>query len=294
MLVTGAGGFIGRRLCQHLAAAGHSVVACVRRANGLPGQVPIDVADRPAFSALVKSARPQSILHLASAGVAPQRAHDLTVVADNLALADSVVNAAAEIEGCAVVCAGSMAEYGAQDAALHETLPTNPGPTLTSYAIAKLAAGLHARALGHRLGVAVTVARLFGVYGPGEPAHRLFPALLAGLAAGRPVELSDGLQRRDFVHVDDVCTCLITLATRGQGNLLVNIGCGESVVVADVCRRIASMVNADASLLHFGARPRSPGDADLLMADVSVLKAVVGHVPPARLASTSYDSAWFQ
>ena len=95
----------------------------------------------------------------------------------------------------------------------------------------------------------------------------------------------DGLQRRDFIHIDDVCEGLVRLSTvRGhEDGLLVNMGTGVALSVRDVSRWIAAAVDADESLLQFGARQRSPGDADLIAADVSRLRETLRWVPPQRL-----------
>ena len=53
--------------------------------------------------------------------------------------------------------------------------------------------------------------------------------------------------------------------------------------VGDVARWIAAAVDADESLLRFGARERSPGDADLIVADVTRLRQTLGWVPEQRL-----------
>jgi nucleoside-diphosphate-sugar epimerase len=286
LVVTGAGGFIGRRLCAHLAAAGRQVVAVSRGPlPGFPCPVSqVDVSDAPELTGIIREVAPVAIIHLASVGVKPSQSADLTAVPANLALAHAVVLAAASVPGCRVIHTGSMAEYGSHVGALHEDLPLAPAATTTAYALGKLVAGLHAQAMGARLGVQVVVARLFGVFGPGEEPHRLFPTLLTNLRAGQPVLLSDGRQRRDFIHVDDVCEVLTALADHPSVAGVVNIGSGEAVEVARICRGIAAALGADPALLRFGARPRSPGDTDLLLADTRRLADWLGRVPPARLA----------
>lgn len=290
LLITGAGGLVGRRCRELVHRMGIASEACSRRPE--PGADVVDATDHAAFAAFVRRIRPQAILHLAAVGVHPARADDPGVFEANLAMANAVVRAAALVPGCRVVCAGSMAEYGDHAGPLHEDLPMVPAANTTAYATAKLAAGLHARSLGLRLGVPVIVARLFGVYGPGESPHRLFPTLIAGLRAGTPVPLSDGRQRRDFIHVDDACRVLVDLAGSTQGGV-VNVGTGVAVAVGEVCRRLAATMGADPGLLQFGVRARSPGDADLLVADTTRLAAIVGGVPEARLARERYDLGWF-
>jgi UDP-glucose 4-epimerase len=68
---------------------------------------------------------------------------------------------------------------------------------------------------------------------------------------------------------------------------VVNVGTGQSVRVRDVVESLCRQMGGDLSLLAFGSKARSPGDADRLEADVELLKSVLGWVPPQRLTSTA-------
>ena len=270
-MVTGAGGFIGRRLVQTLAREGAEVCGWTRQ--------DIDLLDRAAVVAAMDAVRPSAIFHLASAGVGAERAHDPKVIAEDVAMTGALLAAAPR--GSRLVVTGSMAEYG-RGGRHGEDDRCDPR---TAYAIARLAAGSLALAYAEKYGLAVTVARLFGVYGPGEAPQRLFPQLVESLSAGRAVPLSDGLQRRDFIHVDDVCRTLIAIAATpaAGGPPIVNVGTGKAVRVRDAAEWIADALAVPRALLEFGARQRSPGDEDLLEADVTRLSALLGAAPPQRL-----------
>lgn len=271
VLVTGAGGFIGRRLVGTLARGAADVTGWTRQ--------DVDLLDSAAVAAAMAALRPATIFHLASAGVGAARAYDPRVIAEDTAMTGALLAAAPR--GSRLVVTGSMAEYGRGGRHREED---RCDPT-TAYAIARLAAGSLARAYAERHGLAVTVARLYGVYGPGEAPQRLFPHLIESLSAGRPIALSDGLQRRDFIHVDDACRALIAIAAAPPGGCppLVNVGTGRAVRVRDAAEWIADAIGAPRALLQFGARQRSPGDEDLLEADVTRLAALLGAAPPQRL-----------
>lgn len=83
--------------------------------------------------------------------------------------------------------------------------------------------------------------------------------------------LSEGDQVRDFVHVDDVCETLITLARSTAMPTLVNIGTGIGLSVRAVCETIADVLGAPRDLLGFGERPYRAVDEKLLVADVTLL-----------------------
>lgn len=272
VVVTGATGFIGLRLCRLLAAEGAEVFFWSRSS--------VDLSNAQAVQQGMERDAPDVVFHLASSGVRGAMAHEPSVIGDDLAMMAHLI--AYVPSGCHLVVAGSMSEYGSSGR-LSESERCMPK---TAYGIAKLASTLFALAYGPRRGVRVTVARLFGVYGPGEATERFFPTLLHYLRARKDVALSDGRQRRDFVHVDDACRVMIALALRGgEVKELVNIGTGSAVCIREVAEMVADGIGAPRSLLRFGERSRSPGDADLLVADSKHLLQLIGWVPPDRLTT---------
>jgi nucleoside-diphosphate-sugar epimerase len=218
------------------------------------------------------------VFHLAAFGARPGQANAPQAVTANVAMAANLAGTAAP--GTVVVMAGTMAEYG-RAGVLGEADACTPD---TAYAIGKYVAGTYATEYGPKRGVTVRVARIFGAYGPGEHPDRLFPSLVRELSAGRPIPLSDGTQRRDFIHVGDIVEGLMRLAGLSSlDSFVVNLGTGHAVGVADVCTWVADALGADRSLLRFGERERSPGDADLLQADTARLASLLDWVPPQRL-----------
>lgn len=270
--VTGASGFVGRRLAALLNSRGTRVARWSRPQ--------VDLLDAASVVAASERDAPKTICHLAATGVSAAHAHDSAIIAANLSMTQNLLAAAPE--GARIVIAGSMSEYG-RAGRLAESDRCTPR---TAYGIAKLASGLYAAAYGPLREQRVSIARLFGVYGPGEAPQRLFPSLIDALRRGEPVDLSEGLQRRDFVHVDDACAALAEIAAVDTGgDPAVNLGTGQAVRVRDVAQWIAESLGASPDLLRFGARPRSPGDEDLLEADTTRLISLIGYAPPQRLES---------
>lgn len=274
VVVTGASGFVGRACVASLRAAGIAFEAW--------GRERCDLRDATAVRDALRAASPTHVLHLAAAGVLPAEARRPNVAADNVAMAASLLTAADGMD-LAFVVAGTMAEYGAIEAdRLDErapTLPTNP------YGIGKLAASLlfaaHPRAC---------VARLFGVYGPGELPHRLFPAVIAAAEERRSLPMSDGLQVRDFIHVSDTAEVLVSLLRLERAPRVINVGTGLGLTVRDVSERVLRAAGGAPSLLEFGARPRHATDVDRLVADTTLLERTLGRVPPSRLRDQDLDA----
>ena len=265
-LVTGASGFIGRRLLGKGNETGLDIVGWSR--------AEVDLCDPVAVRAEVMALAPDTVIHLAA--TPPARFGDGW---SNVAREVSMLSylAAAMPDRSRLIVAGSMAEYGYSGThAEHDLRLPN-----TAYGLAKMACSDHALALAAS-DRDIVVARLFGVYGVGEASARLLPTVVDRLKRNLPVPLSDGEQIRDFVHVDDICACLLEIGSLVDAADVLNVGTGHGLSVRDVCLRIADFLGADHDLLEFGAISRRHVDENMLVADTRLMQQQLGHVPPQR------------
>ncbi|HQU67521.1 MAG TPA: NAD(P)-dependent oxidoreductase [Albidovulum sp.] len=265
VLVTGATGLIGRHLAGPLARRGFEVVTQSRSGGDVTGDLlkdPEGVAERAGATHLI---------HLAWHDAPTAR----MTAPENLDWATAslrLLRAFAARGGKRAVMVGSCAEYDWTGAGrLSEDAPLKPA---TPYGAAKAGTGIAALGLAGSLGVSLVWARPFFIYGPGEPQGRLFGDILKGLAAGKTVDCTDGLQRRDFLHAADVAAALAhLLASDVEGP--VNIGSGKAVEVREMIGTLARALDRG-HLIRLGARPRPANDPALIEADVT------------RLASTGF------
>lgn len=272
LLITGATGFIGRRVVALAQARGLAVLA--------PPRAEVDWADRSAAAGYLGLHRPGAIVHLASPGVFAPNPDDPALEMAECVLIDNLLDHA--IPGCRIISGGSMAEYGIAGR-LDEGITCQP---TNAYARAKHTAGLRLVEALERGDVTGCHARIFGAFGTGEAPRRLFPSVVAALRQGEAVDLSDGLQWRDFVHVDDVARALLDLAAAPVlPDPVVNVGTGSAVTVRSAVERVAHELHAPPGLLRFGAVARSVHDQDKLEAETARLRAAIGWVPQQRFAS---------
>lgn len=113
-------------------------------------------------------------------------------------------------------------------------------------------------------------------YGPDEPKNRFLQSCVALLKENRPLELTKGDQRRDFVSVFDVIGALGTVAsTERTGFYRVPVGSGESPSIREVVEYLKEITKSQ-SELHFGAIPQRANEPST-KADLSVLESFGYH-----------------
>lgn len=273
VLLTGASGLIGRQTAAALAARGFDVIPVSRRGPGLRGHLLADP------EAVASAARADHMLHLAWHD-GPDRMNapaNLDWVGASLRL----LSAFAATGGRRAVMVGSCAEYDWQGPGrMDETTPLRPA---SIYGAAKAATSLAAVAGARTLGLSLAWARPFFCYGPGEPEGRLIGDLVRGLLAGRPVDCTDGLQRRDYLHTADLGRALAELMESPVEGP-VNIGSGDAIAVRDLVGAFARAAGRE-DLIRLGAIARRPNDPPLIEADVTRLRDEVGFTPHYDLES---------
>ena len=270
IVVTGAAGFIGRRVVARLAQNGAKVFAVDR--VPAPADFPATVECRGVDLAHAAGELPpaDALVHLAWNMNRADEAGQTQAVADFRRLLEAGA-------WRAVVGLGSAEEYGELEGRLREDVA--PGTKLSAYGRAKHAAGQALEAWARGAGRKAVWLRPFVVYGPGQGGTMAIPSALRCARERTPGDFSEGLQFRDFVHVDDVADG-IAAATLGLPAMkrawaVCNLGRGEPVRLRDVLERIAAQANAR-ELFRFGARPMRPGEPQEQYADIAAASDLFG------------------
>jgi UDP-glucose 4-epimerase len=252
VLVTGASGFIGARLCERAVELGGVVHGVSRRSlpassHGVHWEQ-VDLTDEAAVRALLRRVQPDVVLHLASE-VSGDRSADavLPMLHANLVAAVNVMLACGEA-GCArIVLAGSMEEpdFGDPDAVAQ-----------SPYAAAKWAALSYARMFRALYELSVVHLRIFMVYGPGQrDLRKLVPYVTTSLLRGDAPELMSGDREVDWIYVDDVVDAFLAATVApGADGASVDVGSGELVTVRAVVARLRRLVGGTIEP-SFGAVP---------------------------------------
>jgi nucleoside-diphosphate-sugar epimerase len=287
VLVTGAGGFVGRHAVADLIARGFTVHGVGRKPSHDDSITwhQADLLDDGARAALLHAVRPSHLFHLAW----ETRHGYFWSAPENPAWAEATLDLIRRFQdggGRRAVVAGSCAEYdwSLNDGDCFET--TTPCRPATPYGRAKLATFEAASEEAAASGLSLAWGRLFLLYGPHEGAARLVSSLIRAMLAGEPVALKEPTALRDFLHAADGGAAFGALvASDVEGP--VNIASGRGVAIADVAR----MIGADVS----GADAPPDGSPARLVADVSRLRDEVGFTPRYNLESGLTETvAWWR
>ena len=126
-----------------------------------------------------------------------------------------------------------------------ELKPRNP------YSASKAAADRLAYSYFATYGVPVIITRASNNYGPYQFPEKVIPLFVTNAIDGRPLPLyGDGLNVRDWLHVDDHCRALDLLIERGSDGEVYNVGGGNEVRNVDLTHRILELTARPASLIQ--------------------------------------------
>ncbi|MCC6538060.1 MAG: NAD(P)-dependent oxidoreductase [Bryobacterales bacterium] len=254
ILITGASGFIGRRLLKRLETegGGHDMFVLPS-----PHFQPARVAGRR--YRLVESAaeaRAELIYHLAGPALeASEAEHEAVTVGGTRRLLAALGPAAPGRRPPRLVLAGSGAEYGSG----HGWRETDAPRPDTALGRAKCAAAAYARAAA--LTVSLVHLRLFTPFGAGEAETRLIPSAVRAAVRGEAIRLrTTGEQTRDYVEIDDVVEALVRAGRPDAAlapGITINVCSGQPRRALDVAACVARIAGSGVRVEPGTVRPEA-------------------------------------
>lgn len=315
-LVTGAAGFIGMHVCQHLLQRNESVVgvdilndyydinlkqARLARLNGKSNFsfIRLDITDMAALTDCIADHKVTRVVHLAAqAGVRYSITNPHAYGSSNLVGFLNILEACRHAEVEHLVYASSSSVYGGnRKMPFSEVDPVDHPVSL--YAATKRANELMAHSYSHLYGLPTTGLRFFTVYGPwGRP--DMSPLLFArAMFEGGTLDVfNHGKMQRDFTFIDDIVEGVIRVldrpstadtnydailpnpATSNAPWRIFNIGNHDPVKLFDYIKLMEQAVGKKA-IINF--KPMQDGDVIATYADTHGLKEWVGFAPSTPL-----------
>lgn len=256
-LITGAGGFLGSYLAEHLLDQGQEVVAATRTVNGALASlrdrlatIAVDLLDQEALRALVRDVKPEVVFHLAAQSQPRASWQDPETtfrvnLHGTLYLLDAIRSAGLDP---VIQVMGSSAEYAsdpATNSCIREDHPLAPS---SPYALSKIAANHLCLLYGRAHGTRILRVRPFFVIGPrklGDAASDFARAIVAVERGERQhIEVGNVQAIRDFVDVRDAVAALWLLVLRGRPGEVYNLCSGVGRPVGELLNLMRSWARA--------------------------------------------------
>jgi nucleoside-diphosphate-sugar epimerase len=230
VLVTGASGYLGRRVLDLLKKNGLEAVGSARSRDG--GLATCDLTDRASVGELMRRLGPVTVIHCAA--VVPRSAseyHDAKAGAASLLMVENLVRQKPR----RFIYASSMTVYPDHIVTAHED---DAMPAGNGYAAHKLEAE---KSLLAQAEMDVAILRLPGLFGPPRRSGVLYNAALA-FAKGQDFRLVVPAPRWSALHVDDAAEVMVRAAQQApQHQYVVNVGYPGRMAVADAVAQLASI-----------------------------------------------------
>jgi UDP-glucuronate 4-epimerase len=298
VLITGGAGFIGSHAAEHLLSQGNSVTIlddfnsfydpAIKRSNiqSLRGKVRIeeaDIRDAAAVLQIVRSCKPEAILHLAArAGVRPSIREPELYIDTNIKGTFNLLEAARLNGVPRFISASSSSVYGTlKTAPFREDMCLNQ--TISPYAATKLAAEQLCSNFSHLYGMRCISLRFFTVYGPRQRPDLAIHSFTRAIHEGRSIQqFGDGSTRRDYTYIDDILQGILA-CFHYDGPIcdVFNLGESQTTTLAEL---IASIELALGKRAVIEKLPDQPGDVPLTYADISKARERLNYRPHTQIA----------
>lgn len=286
-LVTGAAGFIGPHVIDHLVADGFDVAAFDLQEVDIPGVRSI-VGDLTNAVDVDKAVADVDVVcHIGAIGDVYLAGNEPALAASvNVTGTANIAVAAAKAEA-RVVYASTWEVYGEPEyQPLDEAHPTNPDHP---YNITKLAGESMLFAADRLQDVPTMALRLGTAYGVGLRANSVFRIFIDRARAGEPITIQgDGSQSRQFTHAKDIARAFSLACRSDVREMALNTVAPEAVSIKELAELVVARFPTE---LTFG--PPRPGDVPPAAVSAAKAEEVLGwkaEIPFDRGLSELMDS----
>ncbi|MEQ8833748.1 MAG: dTDP-glucose 4,6-dehydratase [Miltoncostaeaceae bacterium] len=266
ILITGGCGFIGSQFVRLAVGRGHEVVNVDKLTYaGNPANV-ADVAGDPGYRFVHADIADAEAMAGAMAGVevvvnfAAESHVDRSILTPGEFIHTDVVGTAVLLDAARTAGVRRFVQvstdevYGSiQEGAFRETDPIQPS---SPYSASKAGGDLQVLAWHRTFGIDAVITRGSNTFGARQYPEKLIPLFVTNALDGESLPVyGDGMQVRDWIHVEDHCEGIWTAMEAGVAGEVYNVGGGNEVPNIEITRRILAATGAGEDLIrHVGDR----------------------------------------
>jgi nucleoside-diphosphate-sugar epimerase len=271
ILITGGAGGIGSTLAYAL-RKDHEIIVVDNLRNGYIENLSINDKEfckfflldirSNAFTEFIKNEKPDIIIHLAAITSLPDCESNINECIDiNVTGTLNVLESARLNNIKRVIFASTSAVY--ENNKIDEINGFTEDLTISPrlfYSLSKKLAEEICMSYEKNYGMEIPILRLFNVFGPRQDIHRKSPPLLNYLVREfknnrQPILHSNGEQKRDYIHINDVIGAFIICLTNPNAkNNIFNISSGNLLSVKDIVRYTKEALNINIDPVYRSAK----------------------------------------
>jgi len=172
-----------------------------------------------------------------------------------------------------------------------EEFPLAPN---SPYSASKASSDLLARSYFRTFGLDVVITRCSNNYGPYQFPEKVIPLFVTNLMDHLPVPLyGDGLNVRDWLHVDDHCRGIVMVLDQGRTGEIYNIGGGTELTNKELTYRLLEAMGADEEMIR-RVEDRKGHDRRYSV-DITKISEELGYAPQVDFSAGLVETiAWYR
>lgn len=271
VLVTGAGGYIGRHVVKNLLEKGHEVLASDFSFKGIDERATF--IDEPIFSGekniFDRLGRPDVLIHMAwrDGFIHNSHAH-MADLSAHVVFLENMIDGGLKY----LTVMGTMHEVGYHEGAIDENTPCNP---MSMYGIAKNALRQTLMLFCKDKDVNLHWLRAYYIYGDDLRGSSIFGKISQAVIDGKKTfPFTTGKNKYDFIHVDTLAEYIVEASVQNKINGIINVSTGNPIPLGEQIEKFIADNKFDIKL-DYGAFPDRPYDSPAVWGDNSKIKQIM-------------------
>jgi dTDP-glucose 4,6-dehydratase len=206
-----------------------------------------DISDAHFMNVLFEFERPSIVIHGAA-----ETDVDKFFTTSNVLGTQTLINCCLKWDVEKLIYISDDKVYGQLGKSENPWVEISPLDPRDTYAASKASGELLVKAAHHANNLNYNIVRLSNTFGPRQPTRNLIPKVIKHIVNNEKIPLfGDGLQTRDWSHVYDVCSAILTVLNIAPPNESYNISSGQECTNLELVQKICNAMNRGHDLISF-------------------------------------------